>query len=102
MNRLFFAAVAALAAGGCASYSVKPFFDKDAGKVICCEATATNSKSIATVNFTAIQQPNGTFVVRFAETGVSASAPIAAAAIAASDVAGAVTETVITASKLLP
>jgi len=86
---------------GCATYSVRPFYDADAKAVICCEASVTNSKNIATVNFFATES-NGTYVVHFVETGVSASAPIAAAAIAASDVSAAVTSAAITAAKFAP
>lgn len=84
---------------GCATYTVHPFYDTGAGKVICCEATVTNSKNIATVNFFATES-NGTYVIHFTETGVNASAPIAAAAIAASDVSAAVTSAAITAAKI--
>jgi hypothetical protein len=85
--------------GGCATYSVEPFYDAGAGKVICCRAWVTNSKNIATVNFFATES-NGTYVIHFTETGVNASAPIAAAAIAASDVSAAVTSAAIAAAKI--
>ncbi len=90
----------ALALASCATYSIKPFYDPGAQKVICCEASVTNSKNIATVNFFATES-NGTYIVHFVETGVSASAPIAAAAIAASDVSAAVTATAITVGKFV-
>jgi hypothetical protein len=61
--------------GGCATYSVQPFFDEGAKQVICCKAVVTNSKNIATVNFFATES-NGVYVIRFAETGVNAAAPI--------------------------
>ncbi|MGI4812010.1 MAG: hypothetical protein ACRYG5_06650 [Janthinobacterium lividum] len=99
MKRLALALAALLS--GCASYSVEPFYDVGAKAVLCCRARATNSKNINTVNFFAMEK-SGTFVVRFAETGVNASAPIAAAAIAASDVTGAITSTATTAAKLIP
>jgi len=86
---------------GCATYYVEPFYDAGAQKVICCRASVTNSKNIATVNFFATES-NGTYVIRFAETGVSAAAPIAAAAIAASDVSAAVTSAAVTAAKFAP
>lgn len=86
---------------GCATYSVTPFYDAGAQKVICCKASVTNSKNIATVNFFATES-NGVYVIRFAETGVNAAAPIAAAAIAASDVSAAVTSAAVAASKFAP
>jgi len=79
--------LAALA--GCASYSVEPFYDTVSKQVLCCRATAWSAKDVGTLNFFATER-GGAFVVRFAETGVKASAPIAAAAIAASDVSAAV------------
>ena len=93
--------LAALALTSCATYSVEPFYDAGAKQVICCKATVTNSKNIATVNFFATES-NGTYVIRFAETGVDAAAPIAAAAIAASDVSAAVTSAAVTAAKFAP
>lgn len=74
---------------GCASYSVQPFYDAASNQILCCKATAWSGKDVGTLNFFAAQK-DGMFVVRFAETGVSATAPIAAAAIGASDVSGAV------------
>jgi hypothetical protein len=85
---------------GCATYKVEPFYDAGAGKVICCRASVTNSKNIATVNFFATET-NGTYVIHFVETGVSAAAPIAAAAIGASDVSAAITQTAISAAKII-
>lgn len=85
----------------CATYSVEPFYDSGAGAVICCRAVVTNSKNIATVNFFA-SESNGSYAIRFAETGVNAAAPIAAAAIAASDVSAAVTSAAIAAAKFAP
>jgi hypothetical protein len=84
---------------GCATYSVKPFYDDDVKQMVCCEATVTNSKNIASVNFDA-SMIDGEYRVHFVETGVSASAPIAAAAIAASDVSAAVTATMLTVGKI--
>lgn len=93
------AALLCLLLAGCATYSVMPFYDADAGKVICCKASVTNSKNIATVNFFATES-DGVYVIRFAETGVNAAAPIAAAAIAASDVSAAVTSAAVAAAKI--
>jgi len=93
------AALLCLLLAGCATYSVTPFYDAGAGKVICCKASVTNSKNIATVNFFATES-DGVYVIRFAETGVNAAAPIAAAAIAASDVSAAVTSAAIAAAKI--
>ncbi|MDR8394963.1 hypothetical protein NE850_01315 [Paraburkholderia sp. USG1] len=101
MIRAALVALLASALSACATYSVKPFYDAGAGKVLCCEATVTNSKNIATVNFYATES-NGTYVVHFVETGVSASGPIAAAAIGASDISAAVTSAAITAAKFAP
>lgn len=91
-------ALLCLALSGCATYSVEPFYDVGAGKVICCRATVTNSKNIETVNFDATEQ-DGAYRIHFVETGVNASQPIAAAAIAASDISAAVTAAAITAGK---
>jgi len=94
-------ALLACSLGGCAMYSITPFYDAGAQKVICCRGEAWSSKDAATVNFFATET-NGIYIIHFVETGVNASAPIAAAAIAASDVAGAVTASAIAASKFAP
>jgi len=86
--------------GGCATYNIEPFYDAGAGKEVCCRATVTNSKDIATVNLD-VSFAEDTYKVHFTETGVNASAPIAAAAIAASDVSAAVTATAITVGKIV-
>lgn len=100
MIRTLVGSLLCAAASGCATYNVEPFYDAGAGKVICCRASVTNSKNIATVNFFATET-DGTYVIHFVETGVNASAPIAAAAIAASDVSAAITQTAISAAKIL-
>jgi hypothetical protein len=91
--------LASLAA--CATYTVEPFYDPSAKQVICCRASVTNSKNIATVNFDATAAA-GSYRIHFTETGVNASAPIAAAAIAASDVSAAVTSAAAAAIKFAP
>ncbi|RKE35311.1 hypothetical protein B0G76_1374 [Paraburkholderia sp. BL23I1N1] len=99
--RALLAPLLALSLAACATYRVEPFYDVGAGRVICCRATVTNSKNIATVNFFATES-GGTYLIHFVETGVSASAPIAAAAIGASDVSAAVTSAAVTAAKFAP
>jgi len=101
MIRAALSLLLAAALGGCATYSVEPFYDAGAGRVICCRATVTNSKNIATLNFFA-SETSEQMTVRLAETGVNAAAPIAAAAIAASDVSAAVTSAAVTAAKFAP
>jgi hypothetical protein len=91
----------ALSLAGCATYSVEPFYDAASKQVLCCRAIVTNSKNIASVNFDAVES-NGTYRIHFVETGVSASAPIAAAAIVASDVSAAVTSAAAAAVKIAP
>jgi hypothetical protein len=101
MMRAALALPLSVALCACATYSVEPFYDPGAHQVICCRASVTNSKNIATVNFDAMAAA-GAYRIHFTETGVSASAPIAAAAIAASDVSAAVTSAAAAAIKFAP
>lgn len=87
-------AVLALALTGCAgiaSYTIEPFTDTSTGKLICCKAVVLDGQDKATVNVAVQNNTDGTFNLSFSETSVSATAPIAANAVTASAVAGAVT-----------
>ena len=86
---------------GCTTYSVEPFTDTATKQVICCRAVVTSSRDVGTLNFDAVLA-QGNYRVRLAETGVSASAPIAAAAIGASAVTGAAIDAAGTIIKLAP
>lgn len=101
MIRTALALLLAASLTGCASYTVRTFYDPVTKQYVCCEATAWSGKDVGTLNFVAAVK-DGVFFVRLAETGVNASAPIAAAAIAASDVSAAVTSAAVTAAKFAP
>ena len=86
---------------GQATYSVKPFYDSTLQQVICCEADITNSKNIRGVAVHVVKTGSD-YTLDFVETGVNASAPIAAAATSASDVSAAVTSAAAAAAKFAP
>lgn len=99
------AALLALCLSGCAgtaSYSVKPFYEPNTKQMVCCEATAINSKDISSLSFDLSSQPGGAVVVHFTETGVGATAPITAQSQATTAVAGAVSSAAAAAIKLVP
>lgn len=85
---------------GIATYSVKPFYDDASKQVICCEALITNGKDIATINVD-ITRTNDTYTIHFQESGVGATAPVTAQGAVVSNVATAVSNTAITAAKLI-
>jgi hypothetical protein len=90
--------------GGCAgtaSYSVEPFYEMNLGKMVCCRAVAENSKDISSLQFDLATEQNGTVTVHFSEAGVGATAPITAQGAVTSSVAGAISNTAITAAKFI-
>lgn len=93
----------ALSLGGCAgtaSYSVEPFFEPNLNKMVCCRASAANSKDISSLQFDLATEQNGTVTVHFNETGVGATAPITAQGQVTTAVAGAVSNAAAAVIKL--
>lgn len=86
---------------GVASYTVEPFMDSTTGNLVCCRAIVLDAQDKASVTVTVQNGPGGTFNLSFSETSVSATAPIAANAVTASAVAGAISNTAISAAKIL-
>lgn len=102
MIRAALACAAGMALAGCAgqaTYSVRPFYSEDLRAMVCCEASVSSSRDIATVTVDAVKTGDD-YQIHFSETGVSASAPINANTAAVSAVAGAVTATANAAAKL--
>lgn len=90
-----------IALSGCAGtarYSVKPFYEPNTKKIVCCEASAFSAKDIASLTFDLSMLPDSTVTVHFSESGVSASLPMTANAQTASAVAGAVSNAVTNAT----
>lgn len=94
--------LAVLALSGCAgiaSYVIEPFTDPSTGKLVCCKAIVQDGQDKGSVSVTVQNAADGTFSLSFSETSVSATAPIAANAVTASAVAGAVSNVAVTAAK---
>ena len=92
-----------LCLGGCAgqaAYSVRPFYSPDLHKMVCCEASVSSSRDIAAVTVDAIKTGDD-YRIHFEESGVNASAPIAAQSQTVGAVAGAISNTAISAAKIL-
>ena len=85
------------ACAGTARYEVRPFYDS-AGRLICCQASVSSSKDVGAVTVRVNNTPDG-FTLDFAETGVSASAPITAGGGIASSISAAVTSAAAAAVK---
>jgi hypothetical protein len=97
-------ALAVVALPGCAGhaeYSVKPFYSPDLHKMVCCEASVSSSRDIASVTVDAVKTGDD-YRIHFAESGVSAAAPITAQSRSVSAVAGAVSNAAAAVIKLAP
>lgn len=104
MIRAALAALAACLSGcaGTATYSVKPFYEPSLQRMVCCEAIAFNGKDISTLSFDLSASADGTVTVHFNETGVGATAPVAAQGAVFTDVATAVSNAAAAAIKISP
>ena len=103
MIRAALACAAGMALAGCAgqaTYSVRPFYSEDLRAMVCCEASVSSSRDIATVTVDAVKTGND-YQIHFSETGVSATAPITAQSQTVGAVAGAISNTAISAAKIL-
>lgn len=101
MIRSAFACAASVVLAACvgtARYEVQPFYDA-AGQLICCKASVSSSKDVGAVTVRVTNTPEG-FTLDFAETGVSASAPITAGGGIASSILAAVASAAATAVRL--
>ncbi|MFM0044149.1 hypothetical protein [Paraburkholderia sediminicola] len=95
---LCLSAVLLAGCAGEATYDVRPFYDAASKQVICCAASIANGKDISSVTVHVQKTADG-YQLDFAETGVGATAPIAANAAAVTAVAGAVSNVAATAAK---
>jgi len=89
------AGICLAACAGTARYEMRPFYDS-AGRLICCQASVSSSKDVGAVTVRVTNTPEG-FTLDFAETGVSASAPIAAGGGIASSITSAVASAAVAA-----
>jgi hypothetical protein len=95
--------VAALSGcAGQAAYSVKPFYEPNLQKMVCCEALAINSKDISSLSFDLAIDQGGTVAAHFVETGVGATAPVTAQGAIISSVATAASNAAAAIVKLTP
>jgi hypothetical protein len=83
---------------GQATYDIRPFYDEASKQVLCCSATISNSKDIASVTVHVQKSADG-YVLDFSETGVGATAPLTAQNAAISNIAAAASNVAISASK---
>lgn len=89
------------ACAGTATYTVKPFYEPNTKQMVCCEADVESSRDVGSVTVDAVKQ-GADYQIHFTETGVSATAPIAAQSQSVSAVAGAVSSAAAAAIKLAP
>ncbi|HVA81507.1 MAG TPA: hypothetical protein VNF29_11335 [Candidatus Binataceae bacterium] len=105
MIRAALACMAVAALGGCAGtahYTVQPFYDPAAQRMVCCRAEAFSGKDVSAVTFDLSMQPGGSITVHFTEQGVGATAPLTAQGAVISNVATAAGNTAAAIVKLTP
>jgi hypothetical protein len=100
------AALVLLAASlaGCAgisTYDIHPYYEPATGQEVCCAAVITSGRDVASATVDVTKTAEGAVTVHYTETGVSATLPIAANAVTASAVAGAISSTAISAAQIL-
>lgn len=94
--------VALSGCAGQAAYSVKPFYEPNLKRMVCCEALAINSKDISALSFDLAINDTGTVTAHFNETGVGATAPMTAQGAVISNVATAAGNAAAAIVKLTP
>lgn len=100
---LALAGVCALSAcAGTAHYTVEPFYEPTAQKLICCRAEAFSGKDVSAVTFDLSMQPGGAITVHFTEQGVGATQPLTAQGAVISNVATAAGQAAAAIVKLTP
>ena len=87
---------------GQAKYDFRWFKEPGSNDLICCEASVTSSRDVASVTLHGTRDAAGNITFDLTETGISASAPIQAQNGAVSAVAGAVSNTAAAAVKFIP
>lgn len=96
------AAVALASCAGTAHYTVEPFYEPAAGRLVCCRAEAFSGKDVSAVTFDLAMQPGGAITVHFTEQGVGATAPLTAQGSTVSSIATAVSNAAVAAIKVTP
>jgi hypothetical protein len=103
MRRALIAIAACTLVSGCgfpgiSTYNIHPYYEPATGDEVCCAAVITSGRDVSSATVDVIKTAD-TVTVHFTETGVSATAPIAANAVTASAVSGAFSNAVISAAK---
>jgi len=86
---------------GISTYDIHPYYEPATGQEVCCAAVITSGRDVASATVDVTKAADGALTVHYTETGVNATSPIAANAVTASAVAGAISNTAISAAKIL-
>lgn len=84
---------------GISTYDIHPYYEQATGQEVCCAVRVTSGRDVQNATIDVTKSPDGTITAHYTESGVGATAPIAANASAVSSVAGAVSQAAITAAK---
>lgn len=89
------------ACAGQATYRIHPYYNAATSSYVCCEAVVTSSRDVQSVTVHAVKTGND-YTLDLTETGISASAPIAAQSGAITSVSNAISNAAAAAVKLTP
>lgn len=89
------------ACAGISTYDVHPYYETATGQEVCCAVLITSGRDVGSATVDVTKAADGSVTAHYAETGVNATSPIAANAVTASAVAGAISNTAISAAKIL-
>lgn len=97
------AAACALASGcgtpGISTYNIHPYYEPATGQEVCCAAEITSGRDVSSATVDVTKTADNTVTVHFTETGVVATAPIAAVGKPVASVADALGDFAVTAGK---
>jgi hypothetical protein len=96
--------VACVLASGCgapgiSTYNIHPYYEQATGQEVCCAAVITSGRDVSSATVDVTKTADNTVTVHFTETGVVATAPIAAIGKPVASVADALGDFAVTAGK---
>ena len=86
---------------GISTYDIHPYYEAATGQEICCAVLITSGRDVGSATVDVTKAADGSGSWHYTETGVNATSPIAANAVTASAVAGAVSNVAVSAAKIL-
>lgn len=85
---------------GISTYEIHPYYEQATGQEVCCAVRVTSGRDVQQATIDVTKSADGSITAHYTESGVSATAPLAANASAVVATAGAVSNVAVTAAKL--